>query len=100
MINYHVDIVEIKGNRTILLLQNSCMQNTICGMIFFHGNLMEFLTSCLWKFCSIYGILAFSDGNSKFESGSPETSVRSSSHWNIRDVMAKVSEYFDVQIYT
>ena len=37
----------------------------------FRGNLMEFLTSCLWKFCLIYGILAFSDGNSKFENGSP-----------------------------
>ena len=31
---------------------------------------MEFLTSCLWKFCLIYGILAFLDGNLKFESGS------------------------------
>ena len=40
-------------------------------MIFFHENLMEFLTSCLWQFCLIYGILAFSDGNSRFESGSP-----------------------------
>ena len=42
----------------------------LCSMIFFHGNLMEFLTSCLWKFCLIYGILAFSNGNLKFESGS------------------------------
>ena len=32
---------------------------------------MEFLTSCLWNFCLIYGILAFSDENSRFESGSP-----------------------------
>ena len=69
MINYHVDIVDIKGNRTILLLQNSC--KILCSMIFFHGHLMEFLTSCLWKFCLIYGILTFSDGNSRFESGSP-----------------------------
>ena len=67
MINYHVDIVDIKGKRTIRLLQNSC--KILCSMIFFHGNLMEFLTSCLWKFCLINGILAFSDGNSSFESG-------------------------------
>ena len=46
-------------------------------MIFFHGNLMEFFTSCLWKFCLIYGILAFSDGNSKFESGSPAKRIAS-----------------------
>ena len=59
MINYHVDIVDIIGKRTILLLQNS--RKILCSMIFFHGNLMEFLTSCLWKFCLIYGILAFSD---------------------------------------
>ena len=65
MINYHVDIVDIEGKRTIRLLQNSC--KILCSMIFFHGNLMEFLTSCLWKFCLIYGILAFSDGNSSFE---------------------------------
>ena len=69
MINYHVDVVDIKGKRTILLLQNSC--KILCRMIFFHGNLMEFLTSCLWKFCLIYRILAFLDGNSRFESGSP-----------------------------
>ena len=41
-------------------------------MIFFHGILMEFLTSCLWNFCLIDRILAFSDGNSRFESGSPD----------------------------
>ena len=35
--------------------------NILCNMIFFHGNLMGLLTSCLWKFCLIYGILAFSD---------------------------------------
>ena len=29
---------------------------------------MEFLTSCLWKFCLISGILGFSDGNSRIES--------------------------------
>ena len=69
MISYHVDIVDINGKRTILLLQNSC--KILCSMIFFHGNLMEFLTSCLWKFCLTYGILAFSDRNSRFESGSP-----------------------------
>ena len=69
MINYHVDIVDIKGKRTILLLQKS--NNILCSMIFFHGNLVEFLTSCLWNFCPIYGILAFSNGNSRFESGSP-----------------------------
>ena len=34
---------------------------------------MEFFTSCLSKFCQIYGILAFSDGNSRFESGSPDS---------------------------
>ena len=60
MINYHVDIVDIKEKRTILLLQSSC--KILCSTIFFHGNLMEFLT---------YGILAFSDGNSRFVSGSP-----------------------------
>ena len=32
---------------------------------------MKFLTSCLWKFCLIYGILAFSDSNSRFENGNP-----------------------------
>ena len=36
---------------------------------------MEFFTSCLWKFCLVYGILAFSDGNSRFESGSPDCSA-------------------------
>ena len=71
MINCHVDIVDIKEKTTILLLRNSC--KILCVMIFFHGNLMEFLT-CLWKFCLIYGILAFSDGNSKFQSGSPGNS--------------------------
>ena len=35
---------------------------------------MEFLTSCLWKFFLIYGILAFSDGNARFESRSPASS--------------------------
>ena len=67
MINYHVDIVDIKRKRTILLLRNSC--KILCGMIFFHGNLMDLLTFCLWKFCLINGILAFSDRNSRFESG-------------------------------
>ena len=57
MIYYHVDIVDIKGNRTILLLRNSCKM--LCSMIFFHRNLMEFLTSCLWKFCLIYGFWLF-----------------------------------------
>ena len=66
MINYHVDIVDIKE-----LLQNSC--KILCRMIFFHGNLMECFTSCLSKFCQIYGILAFSDGNSRFESGNPDS---------------------------
>ena len=69
MISYHVDIVDIKGKKTILLLQNRC--KILCNMILFHGNLMEFLTSCLWRFCLTYGILAFSDGNSRFDSGSP-----------------------------
>ena len=57
MINYHVDIVDIKKKRTIRLLRNSC--KILCSMIFFHGNLMEFLTSCLWKFCLIYGFWLF-----------------------------------------
>ena len=68
MTNDHVDIIDIKGKRTILSLQSGNCKS----MIFFHGNLMEFFTSCLWKFCLIYGILAFSDGNSRFEIGSPE----------------------------
>ena len=51
------------------IIVNYCV---VCS-IFFHGNLMEFLTSCLWKFCQIYGILAFSYGNSRFESGSPDS---------------------------
>ena len=61
MINYHVDIADIKEKRTILLFRNSC--KILCIMIFFHGNSMEFLTSCLWKFCLIHEILAFSDGD-------------------------------------
>ena len=61
MINDNVDIVDSKGKRTILLLQNSC--KILCSMIFFHGILMECLTSCLSKFCLIFGILAFSNGN-------------------------------------
>ena len=68
MFNYHVDIVDIKEKKTILLLRKKC--KILCSMIFFHGNLMEFFTSCLWKFCLIYGILAFVDGNLRFESGS------------------------------
>ena len=36
---------------------------------------MEFLTCCWWNFCLIYGILAFSGGNSRFESGSPGTAA-------------------------
>ena len=67
MINDHVDIVDSKKKRTILLLQNSC--KILCSMIFFHGNLMEFFTFCLWKFCLIYGILAFSNGNSRVPIG-------------------------------
>ena len=45
-------------------------------MIFFHGNLMEFFISCLWKFCLIYGTLAFSNGNTRFESESPAVALR------------------------
>ena len=53
-------------------------------MIFFPGNLMEFFTSCLWKFCLTYGTLAFSNGNSRFESESPAVALRRtmpSSYW-------------------
>ena len=32
---------------------------------------MEILTCCLSNFCLIYGILAFLDGNSRVDSGSP-----------------------------
>ena len=42
----------------------------LCSMIFFRGNLMNFDFLFVEILFNLW-ILAFSDGNSKFESGSP-----------------------------